>query len=158
MKLSTKGRYAVTAMSDIAIHADGRPLALTEIADRQGISLAYLEQLFGKLRRAGLVTSMRGPGGGYSLARPASEIAVSEIMSAVEENLQATQCSGEVGKGCTKSGTLCLTHNLWERLSAHVYTFLQQTSLEDVVATEIVPCPAVPDFIGATVFDENQAR
>ena len=148
MKLSTKGRYAVTAMADIAQHASGRPLALAEISNRQGISLAYLEQLFGKLRRAGLVDSMRGPGGGYTLARPADEIAVSQIMAAVEERLQATQCSGEVGNGCGTAGTRCLTHNLWERLSAHVHLFLQQTTLEDVIATEIAPCPAVPDFIG----------
>jgi Rrf2 family iron-sulfur cluster assembly transcriptional regulator len=148
MKLSTKGRYAVTAMADIAQHANGQPLSLAEISGRQNISLAYLEQLFGKLRRAGLVDSMRGPGGGYTLARPADEIAVSQIMAAVEERLQATQCSGEVGNGCGTAGTRCLTHNLWERLSAHVHLFLQQTTLEDVIATEIAPCPAVPDFIG----------
>ena len=146
MKLSTKGRYAVTAMADIALHADGQPVALAEIAERQRISLAYLEQLFGKLRRAGLVESMRGPGGGYTLARPATAIPVAQIMAAVEENLQATQCSGEVGDGCAIAGKRCLTHNLWERLSAHVHVFLQQTSLEDVIATEIQPCPAVPDF------------
>lgn len=148
MKLSTKGRYAVTALADIALHGDGRPMALAEIAERQKISLAYLEQLFGKLRRAGLVESMRGPGGGYLLARPAREIAVSQIMAAVEEKLQATQCSGEVGEGCAVAGTRCLTHNLWESLSAHVHLFLQQTSLEDVIETPMMPCPAVPDFIG----------
>jgi len=148
MKLSTKGRYAVTAMADIALHSKGRHLALAEISERQKISLAYLEQLFGKLRRAGLVLSMRGPGGGYSLARPADEITVSQIMAAVEEKLQATQCTGEVGEGCAVAGTRCLTHNLWERLSAHVHLFLQQTTLNDVIATPMAPCPAVPDFIG----------
>ncbi len=158
MKLSTKGRYAVTAMADIALHADGQPVALGEIAGRQKISLAYLEQLFGKLRRAGLVDSMRGPGGGYTLARPAKDIAVSQIMAAVEEKLQATQCSGEVGEGCSVAGTRCLTHNLWERLSAHVHLFLQQTTLEDVIATEIVPCPAVPDFIGMAEIIGEDAR
>ena len=137
----------MTAMADIALHSKGRPVALVEIAERQKISLAYLEQLFGKLRRAGLVTSMRGPGGGYSLARPSDEMTVAQIMAAVEENLQATQCTGEVGKGCGIAGTMCLTHNLWERLSAHVHVFLQQTTLEDVIETEITPCPAVPDFI-----------
>lgn len=146
MKLSTKGRYAVTAMADIARQPHERPVSLGEISERQGISLAYLEQLFGKLRRAGLVTSMRGPGGGYSLAREPSAIAVSDVMAAVDERLKATQCSGSVGEGCTKDGSQCLTHNLWERLSAHVHVFLQQTTLEDVIATDIQPCPAVPDF------------
>ena len=146
MKLSTKGRYAVTAMADIARQDHGLPVSLGEISERQGISLAYLEQLFGKLRRAGLVASMRGPGGGYTLAREPAEIDVAEIMAAVDERLRATQCSGNVGEGCTTDGTQCLTHNLWERLSAYVHVFLQQTSLEDVIATEIQPCPAVPDF------------
>ena len=157
MKLSTKGRYAVTAMADIARQEHERPVSLGEIAERQGISLAYLEQLFGKLRRAGLVTSMRGPGGGYTLARGADAIAVSEIMAAVDERLKATQCSGSVGEGCTSDGAQCLTHNLWERLSAHVHVFLQQTTLEDVIATEIQPCPAVPDFT-ALLEDEGAAR
>jgi Rrf2 family iron-sulfur cluster assembly transcriptional regulator len=146
MKLSTKGRYAVTAMADIARQPHERPVSLGEISERQGISLAYLEQLFGKLRRAGLVSSMRGPGGGYTLAREPSAISVSEVMAAVDERLKATQCSGSVGEGCTHDGAQCLTHNLWERLSAHVHVFLQQTTLEDVIATEIQPCPAVPDF------------
>jgi len=158
MKLSTKGRYAVTALADIALHGDDRPVALAEIAERQKISLAYLEQLFGKLRRAGLVVSMRGPGGGYSLSRPASRIAVSQIMVAVEEKLQATQCTGEVGEGCTDDGTRCLTHNLWESLSAHVHVFLQQTTLEDVIATPMMPCPAVPDFIGMAGLTGGDAR
>jgi len=158
MKLSTKGRYAVTAMADIALQTDGRPVALAEIAERRKISLAYLEQLFGKLRRAGLVDSMRGPGGGYSLARPAHEIAVSQIMAAVEEKLQATQCTGEVGEGCSVAGTRCLTHNLWESLSAHVHLFLQQTTLQDVIATPMTPCPAVPDFIGMTEIAGENAR
>jgi len=147
MKMSTKGRYAVTAMADIALHADGKPVTLAEVAERQSISQSYLEQLFAKLRRAGLVNGLRGPGGGYTLARPAGEIALSEVMAAVDERLQATQCNGGVGKGCVKEGEACLTHNLWERLSAHVYVFLQQTSLEDVISTEIQPCPAVPDFL-----------
>ena len=157
MKLSTKGRYAVTAMADIALQAHERPVSLGEIAERQGISLAYLEQLFGKLRRAGLVDSMRGPGGGYTLARPAEAVAVSDIMAAVDERLQATQCSGEVGNGCTHDGAQCLTHNLWERLSAHVHVFLQQTTLQDVIATEMTPCPAVPDFT-VLLDDEEGAR
>jgi Rrf2 family iron-sulfur cluster assembly transcriptional regulator len=157
MKLSTKGRYAVTAMADIARQDHDRPVSLGDISERQGISLAYLEQLFGKLRRAGLVTSMRGPGGGYTLARQASAIAVAEIMAAVDERLQATQCSGAVGEGCTSDGAQCLTHNLWERLSAHVHVFLQQTSLEDVIATDIQPCPAVPDFT-ALLQDEGSVR
>lgn len=158
MKLSTKGRYAVTAMADIALQKHGQPVALAEISERQKISLAYLEQLFGKLRRAGLVDSMRGPGGGYTLARPATDIAVSQIMAAVDEKLQATQCTGAVGEGCSTDGTQCLTHNLWESLSAHVHLFLQQTTLEDVIAKPMIPCPAVPDFIGMTEFVGEDAR
>ena len=158
MKLSTKGRYAVTAMADIAQQDHDRPISLGEISERQNISLAYLEQLFGKLRRAGLVDSMRGPGGGYTLAREPSLIPVSEIMAAVDERLKATQCSGAVGEGCTKDGSQCLTHNLWERLSAHVHVFLQQTTLEDVIATEIQPCPAVPDFSALFAEEESKAH
>ena len=157
MKLSTKGRYAVMAMADIALHGEGRPLSLSEVSERQSLSLAYLEQLFGKLRKGGLVTGMRGPGGGYTLARPANSITLAEIMSAVDERLQATQCSGEVGKGCQKEGVRCLTHNVWERLSAHVHVFLQQTSLEDVIAAEIEPCPAVPDFTALLEDDPHHA-
>lgn len=148
MKLSTKGRYAVTALADIAIHGDEGPVALADIAERQDISVAYLEQLFVRLRRAGLVASVRGPGGGYTLARPARQMRVSEVMVAVDERLNAMGCNGkyEEGQGCGKSREACLTHALWEQLSAHVHVFLSGISIADVIAERLMPCPAVPDF------------
>lgn len=157
MKLSTKGRYAVTALADIALNSGAGPVALGEIAERQDISLAYLEQLFVRLRRAGLVTSSRGPGGGYRLARAASEIRIAEVMVAVDERLNAMGCNGkyEEGMGCGKSQEACLTHALWEQLSAHVHVFLSRISIADVVAERMSPCPAVPDF---TAFIEEDAQ
>jgi Rrf2 family iron-sulfur cluster assembly transcriptional regulator len=151
MKLSTKGRYAVTALADIALHgavpdgAPGRLVPLSEIAERQDISLAYLEQLFARLRRAGVVESVRGPGGGYRLARPAAETNIAEVMAAVDERLNAMGC-GDGKDACGGSQAHCLTHNLWEQLSAHVHVFLSRTTLADVVSDRMVPCPAVPDF------------
>jgi Rrf2 family iron-sulfur cluster assembly transcriptional regulator len=161
MKLSTKGRYAVTALADIALH--GAPpggttdllVSLSEIAERQSISLSYLEQLFVRLRRAGLVESVRGPGGGYRLARPAREITIADVMTAVDERLNAMGCDGRIGEGCGGSTALCLTHNLWEQLSAHVHVFLTRTTLADVVADQMVPCPAVPDFAALLEEDET---
>ncbi len=152
MKLSTKGRYAVTALADIALQEaapggqEGRLVSLSEISTRQDISLAYLEQLFVRLRRADLVTSVRGPGGGYRLSRPADRINIAEVMSAVDERLNAMGCDSKPGQGCGGSKAGCLTHNLWEQLSAHVHVFLSQTTLADVVGDRMVPCPAVPDF------------
>ncbi|MEO0681527.1 MAG: Rrf2 family transcriptional regulator [Pseudomonadota bacterium] len=156
MKLSTKGRYAVTALADIALAgaapdgAEGRRVSLAEISARQDISSAYLEQLFARLRRAGLVDSIRGPGGGYRLARPAAQVTIAEVMSAVDERLNAMGCEsdakGAVGQGCGGSKAQCLTHDLWEQLSAHVHVFLSKTTLADVVSDRLVPCPAVPDF------------
>lgn len=159
MKLSTKGRYAVTAMADLAISARdaveagavedgaGAPLTtLAAISERQDISLAYLEQLFARLRRAGLVESVRGPGGGYRLAKPPEETRISEIMSAVDETLRATKCEGGVGEGCGQGQEACLTHDLWERLSAHVYLFLHGVTLADVVGKRLAPCNALPNF------------
>ena len=148
MKLSTKGRYAVTALADIALGGGSAPVPLADIAERQEISLAYLEQLFVRLRRAGLVTSIRGPGGGYRLARPAAEIRIAEVMAAVDERLNAMGCEGRPAAGCGESKAQCLTHALWEQLSAHVHVFLSRTSLADVVGDRLVPCPAVPDFAG----------
>ncbi|MGF1502078.1 MAG: Rrf2 family transcriptional regulator [Paracoccaceae bacterium] len=155
MKLSTKGRYAVTALADIALHAGRGPVPLGEIADRQDISLAYLEQLFVRLRRAGLVTSIRGPGGGYRLARAPEETRISEVMVAVDERLNAMGCNGkyEEGQGCGKSREACLTHALWEQLSAHVHVFLSRVSIADVIADRMTPCPAVPDF--AALIEED---
>ncbi len=154
MKLSTKGRYAVTALADIALNGADGPVALADISERQDISLAYLEQLFVKLRRAGLVASVRGPGGGYNLAQSADNTRISEIMAAVDERLNAMGCEGEVGQGCGKSKAACLTHALWEQLSAHVHVFLNQTTIADVIGNRMMPCPAVPDFIG--VVDEPE--
>jgi len=158
MKLSTKGRYAVTALADIALNGTAHPVTLAEISERQDISLAYLEQLFVRLRRAGLVESVRGPGGGYLLARPAEELRIAEVMVAVDERLNAMGCDGkwEEGQGCGKSREACLTHNLWEQLSAHVHVFLSQTSIADVIGDRMVPCPAVPNF--AALLEEEEAR
>lgn len=150
MKLSTKGRYAVTALADIALQGDAALVSLADIAKRQDISLAYLEQLFVKLRKAGIVESVRGPGGGYRLAHGPAGTRISTVMAAVDERLNAMGCEGgqgaEAGGGCGGSKATCLTHNLWEQLSSHVYVFLNQTTLADVVGDRMAPCPAVPDF------------
>ncbi len=150
MKLSTKGRYAVTALADMVLQQDGdQPNALVtlgDIADRQQISLPYLEQLFARLRRAGLVESVRGPGGGYRLSRPADEVRISEIMEAVDETLRAMKCVDEVGDGCGGERAACLTHDLWEQLSSQVYLFLHGVTLADVALKRIVPCNALPSF------------
>lgn len=156
MKLSTKGRYAVTALADIALQGDDALVSLADIAERQDISLAYLEQLFVKLRRAGVVDSVRGPGGGYRLASGAEGTRISDVMSAVDERLNAMGCEGGGGPGCGGSAG-CLTHNLWEQLSAHVYVFLNQTTIADVVKNRLTPCPAVPDFT-ALLEEEAGAR
>jgi Rrf2 family transcriptional regulator, iron-sulfur cluster assembly transcription factor len=130
MKLTTKGRYAVTAMLDLALHFNQGAVTLADIAGRQGISLSYLEQLFAKLRRGGLVESVRGPGGGYNLARDPSQIAVAEIIVTINENIDATRCGGE--KNCHGDET-CLTHQLWEDLSNRIYDFLNSITLGDLV-------------------------
>ena len=132
MKMSTKGRYAVMAMIDIGQHSHGAPISLNEIAERQEISQEYLEQLFGKLRRAGLVDSTRGPGGGYTLARQASEIALSDVILAVDEPLRVTRCSGDAVDGCVK-GQKCCAHDLWSSLGRQMMYFLESVTLEDVV-------------------------
>src|SRR6266566_6032413 len=131
MKLTTKGRYAVTAMLDLALRHDKGSVTLADIARRQNISLSYLEQLFAKLRRSGLVDSVRGPGGGYNLAMPPSQISVAEIIVAINENIDATRCGGE--KNCHGDET-CLTHQLWEDLSTRIYEFLHGISLADLVS------------------------
>ena len=131
MRLTTKGRYAVTAMLDLAIHFQRGPISLAEISERQGISLSYLEQLFTKLRRAGLVRSTRGPGGGYSLSRPAAEIAVADAITAVDENTDTTRCGG---LGNCQNDERCLTHELWVDLSEQIHGFLSGISLAQVMA------------------------
>ena len=132
MKLTTKGRYAVTAILDLALRAGNGPVSLVEISERQDISLSYLEQLFSKLRRQGLVNSMRGPGGGYSLSRLPNEIAVSNIIMAVDENLDITNCGNAAG-GCHDTNKRCLTHNLWLDLSNRIQSFLDDISLQDMM-------------------------
>lgn len=133
MKLTTKGRYAVTAMLDLSLHSDNGPVSLAEISERQHISLSYLEQLFSKLRKQGLVNSMRGPGGGYSLSRAPADIAISNIIMAVDENLDVTNC-GNTGSGCHESNKRCLTHNLWMDLSHRIQSFLDDISLEEMMS------------------------
>lgn len=130
MRLTTKGRYAVTAMLDLALHQGAGPTALADIARRQGISLSYLEQLFSRLRRRGLVSSVRGPGGGYNLARGGDRIHVAEVIAAVDENLDTTRCGGE---GNCQNGGPCLTHDLWQDLSNRIYDYLSSVSLQDLV-------------------------
>lgn len=144
MKLSTKGRYAMVALADLATQPGETLLSLGEISKRQDISLPYLEQLFVKLRRAELVESVRGPGGGYRLAKPASEIRVVEIMAAVDETVSAMHTGAGASGALSGSKAQSLTNRLWESLSAHVYVFLHQTRLSDVVQNELAPCPAVP--------------
>lgn len=151
MKLSTKGRYAMVALADLAQQAVGQEAeattSLAEISRRQDVSLPYLEQLFVKLRRAGLVESVRGPGGGYRLARPPSEIRVSDVLEAVDETVSALHTGAGASGGASGSRAQALTTRLWESLSANVYVFLHQTRLSDVVADELTPCPAVPNLL-----------
>lgn len=132
MELNTKGRYAVMAMADLAKHASLDAIPLSAIAERQHISLAYLEQIFQRLRRAGLVESARGRTGGYRLGRDADAITVAEVMSAVEEEVRMTRCAGEVGTPCL-AGQRCLTHGLWDALGAEISTFLSRVTLRDVL-------------------------
>lgn len=139
MRLSTKGRYAVMAMADLATHeAAMRPVSLADIADRQEISLSYLEQLFAKLRRGGLVSSVRGPGGGYRLSRSGSDIRVSDIIVAVDEPIEATRCKLGSAKGCSMSGGRCITHDLWEELGHQIHKYLSGVTLADVVEKKLM--------------------
>ena len=138
MKLSTKGRYAVMAMVDLAQASLERPVPLGDIASRQEISLSYLEQLFAKLRRAGVVKSVRGPGGGYLLSRTADEIRVADIIVAVDEPIKATRCSPGSPEGCTSNKSRCLTHDLWEELGNHIYLYLSSVSLADVAHRRVL--------------------
>jgi len=146
MKLSTKGRYAMVALADLALQGRENLVTLGDISERQDISLPYLEQLFVKLRRGGLVESVRGPGGGYRLAREASEIRVVDVLRAVDETVDAMHKGAGASGGMSGSRAQSLTNRLWEGLSAHVYVFLHQTRLSDVVGNELAPCPAVPNL------------
>jgi len=139
VKLSSKSRYAVMAMVDLARHAKGtEPVCLSDIAERQEISLAYLEQLFAKLRRGGLVTSVRGPCGGYRLGRSADELRIADIVLAVDEPIRATRCRPGASTGCMADKTRCLTHDLWEELGNHIHLFLCSVSLADVVERRVL--------------------
>ncbi len=130
MRLTTKGRYAVTAMLDIALHREHGPVSVMDIAERQGISSSYLEQLFSRLKRVGLVSSVRGPGGGYQLDRDARTINVSEIISAVGDGVDATRCHGAAD---CQDGLRCLTHDLWAELSQEIDTYLHRVTLAELV-------------------------
>lgn len=138
MRLSTKGRYAVMAMVDLAMHSDGKPIALADIAARQEISLSYLEQLFAKLRRGGQVKSVRGPGGGYLLARSPSETRISDIILSVDEPIRATRCNPGSPKGCTGTSGRCITHDLWEELSNQIHLFLSSVTVADVCERRVL--------------------
>jgi Rrf2 family iron-sulfur cluster assembly transcriptional regulator len=141
------------ALVDIALQPSGRVVTLSEVSRRQDISLPYLEQLFVKLRRAQLVISVRGPGGGYRLARPASEIRVSDVLAAVDETVDAMHKGAGASGGASGSRAQSLSNRLWEGLSAHVYVFLHQTRLSDVAGNTLAPCPAVPHLF--SLVDED---
>ena len=138
MKLSTKGRYAVMGLVDLAKHSSGRPVALADIARRQEISLSYLEQLFAKLRRGGLVNSVRGPGGGYLLAHPADQTRIADAILAVNEPMRATRCTPGSPAGCRSNKSRCLTHDLWEELGNQIQMYLNSVTLADVVEQRIL--------------------
>jgi Rrf2 family iron-sulfur cluster assembly transcriptional regulator len=138
VKLSTKGRYAVMAMVDLAINSNDRPVCLADIAERQEISLSYLEQLFAKLRRGGLVKSVRGPGGGYLLAHPAEGMRICDIILAVDEPIRATRCTPGQPFGCRSNKSRCLTHDLWEELGNQIYLYLSSVTVADVVNRRVL--------------------
>ncbi|MAQ35720.1 Rrf2 family transcriptional regulator [Thioclava sediminum] len=152
MKLSTKGRYAMVALVDLALAGEGSRTSLAALSERQDISLPYLEQLFVRLRRAGLVNSVRGPGGGYRLARCPSEIRISEIFEAVDETVSAMHVGAGASGAISGSRAQSMANRLWESLSAQVFVFLHQTTLDDVVKNRMKPCPAVPSLF--SVVDE----
>ena len=144
MRLTTKGRFAVTAMVDLALRQNRGPVTLTAISERQHISLSYLEQLFGKLRRAALVSSVRGPGGGYNLAQPPAAISVADIVTAVDEPMDATQCGGK--ENCHDEKR-CMTHDLWATLNEKMHEYLSSVSLADLVAHQSgKPVSVIKDF------------
>lgn len=138
MRLSTRGRYAVMAMVDLAGEGRERPVTLADIATRQDISLSYLEQLFAKLRRGGIVRSVRGPGGGYRLANPADQIRIADIILAVDEPIKTTRCQTGSSKGCNKDQSRCKTHDLWEELGRQIHIYLSSVTLADVVNKRVL--------------------
>ncbi|MBP0481822.1 Rrf2 family transcriptional regulator [Sagittula salina] len=154
MKLSTKGRYAMVALVDIALQPPGDLVTLGDVSKRQDLSLPYLEQLFVKLRRAGLVESVRGPGGGYRLSKSPSDIRVVDVLAAVDETVNAMHKGAGASGGLSGSKAQSLSNILWQSLSAHVYVFLHQTRLSDVVERGLAPCPAVPALFAVVEDDE----
>ena len=155
MILSTKGRYAVMAMVDLAIQPQSKPVGLAAIAERQEIPLNYLEQIFARLKKAGLVKSVRGPGGGYTLARAAELMSVADIMLASEEPMQMTRCNGNKHEGCMAPKTRCLTHDLWEGLSAQISHYLETVTLADVCGRKVKDkFPRAKNAPGLTMFAE----
>jgi len=152
MRLTTRGRYAVTAMLDLTLHAQDKPISLADISDRQSISLSYLEQLFSRLRQSGLVLSVRGPGGGYHLGRASDSIFVAQIIDAVNESIDTTNCQG---KGDCQGGEICLTHNLWQDLSTQIHHFLSGISLADLVAKKDIQQIAQRQVEQLLVLDDN---
>lgn len=154
MKLTTKGRFAVTAMIDLALQENGAPVTLGGISERQKISLSYLEQLFGKLRRHGLVDSVRGPGGGYCLAKSLGDISVAQIIRAVDEPIDATQCHGK--ENCKDEGR-CMTHDLWTQLNKRVFDFLQSVTLKDLVQQQkMKPVKVIRTDENLTITDSSK--
>ena len=137
MKLTTKGRYAVMAMADLASNANEKPISLTEISLRQNISLSYLEQLFLKLKKRNLVKSVRGSSGGYTLVKPASEINLSNIIFAVDETVKTLNCKKESKRGCNHKNIKCITHNLWDDLDKHINSFFEKKKLDDLIKKNI---------------------
>ncbi|MEO0943614.1 MAG: Rrf2 family transcriptional regulator [Pseudomonadota bacterium] len=144
MKLSTKGRYALVALIDIAFHEQEGLVSIAEVSKRQDISDAYLEQLFAKLRRKGFLASVRGPGGGYRLAQAPNDIRIDKVLAAVDESIDALATGAGAKGGVSGSREQSLANRLWEGLSAHVYVFLHNTTLADIMGNSLVPCPAVP--------------
>jgi Rrf2 family iron-sulfur cluster assembly transcriptional regulator len=144
MRLTSKGRYAVMAMADLALHGGSeRAVPLQEVARRQEISLSYLEQLFARMRRAGLVSGVRGPGGGYRLARPAHSVTVAEIIVAVNEPIKATRCDEASSKSCIGRSGRCIAHGLWQEMGDRIHLFLASVSLEDVLERRFDGSPRV---------------
>ena len=137
MKLTSKGRYAVMAMADLAKHNIQEPISLTEISLRQGISISYLEQLFLKLRKNNLVESERGPSGGYVLSKPPEEIKLLSIINAVDEKIKTVKCKKESKKGCNGKSIKCITHNLWDDLEVHINKFFENNTLNDILFKEV---------------------
>lgn len=155
MILSTKGRYAVMAMVDLATQPEDKPVGLAAIAERQEIPLAYLEQIFARLKRAGLLTATRGPGGGYQLARGAEQINVAEIMLASDEPLKMTRCNTHSQQGCMTPKTRCLTHDLWQGLSDQIQHYLESITLDDICARRLQQkFPRHTDGSGLSMFAE----